>query len=132
MALGFDSEHYDDTPVRPLMIFVVQGFIALLLAPSLCFSQGQHGNANVSSDLAAMVTANTGNSIALIDVLVQFASPPSKGLLDAINAVAAGHGPRAADLSVIQAYMYSLPAAAIANLAANPNIAYISPDRAVR
>src|SRR3954451_23783470 len=106
--------------------FLTQGFIVLLAVPSLCFSQGLHGKANVSSDLAAMVVANTGNPTALINVLVQFNSPPTKGLLDGINAMAAEHRPQAADLSVIQAQMYSLPATAIANLADNPNLAYIS------
>jgi serine protease AprX len=64
-----------------------------------------------------------------VNVIVQFVSPPSNSDFHAIDQL--GGIPQHADLDLIHAAAYSMPAQAIAALAKNPNVAYISPDRAV-
>jgi serine protease AprX len=64
-----------------------------------------------------------------VNVIVQFVSPPGNSDFHAIDQL--GGIPQHADLDLIHAAAYSMPAQAIAALAKNPNVAYISPDRAV-
>src|SRR6266852_4553435 len=103
----------------------------LLTLPCICFGQGLNGKANISPDLAAMVVANSANPNAIFNVILQFAVPPDPQELALINANAAWHSPETVDLSVIQAQYLSLPAQALANVANDPNVVYISPDRPV-
>ena len=107
--------------------------ISIVALPYVCFSQGLSGKANVSPDLAALVVANAANPGAIHDVIVQFRSLPSQAEIARLNANAGGHGPRQdVDLSAIQAQIYSMPIQALAGLANDPNIAYLSPDRPVQ
>jgi serine protease AprX len=121
--------------------------------PIFCFGQGVNGQANVSSDLAAMAVANAGNPNAIINIIAQFGTPPTPDELNAIICTNNGAGnnpncnggtpgggnqggggnpggnPNAPDLSLINAQYLSLPAQAVANLANDPNVIYASPDR---
>jgi serine protease AprX len=123
---------------------------SLLIFPLFCFAQGVSGKANVSPDLASMVAANAANPNAIINIIVQFAVPPSPDEIASIsaaaNANASGNGnpngnpppqppvlpqpPNAPDLSLIGGQLLSLPAQAFNTIIANdPNIVYASPDR---
>jgi serine protease AprX len=92
---------------------------AVVFVPLLCFAR----SSNIAPDLANV------DPHSVVNVIVQFVSPPSARETHAITQ--AGGIPQQADLGLIQAALYSIPAQAIAALANNPNVAYISPDRAV-
>src|SRR5690242_12512383 len=119
--------------------------ILFLILPAFCFGQG-NSNHQISPDLAAMVAANAANPSAIQNVIVQFAGPPTQQDIANINAAANANVnpngnpnpgppqplPNAPDLSLIGAQYYSLPLQAINALANNnPNILYITPDRAL-
>jgi serine protease AprX len=91
----------------------------VLFVPLLCFGDHSH----IAPDLANIAP----NSV--VDVIVQFASPPSAQEARAIGE--AGGMANKADLSLIQAAFYSIPARAVSALAKDPNVVYISPDRTV-
>src|SRR5438105_1775775 len=91
---------------------------AALLLPLICFGDD---SSKVSPDLAGI------DPNALVNVIVQFVLPPSSQDNRGINQL--GGVPQQPDLSLIRYRLYSIPAKAIAGLAHNPNIAYISPDR---
>jgi serine protease AprX len=125
---------------------------SFFILPLFCFGQGVNGQANVSPDLASMVAANAANPNAIINVIVQFAVPPTPAEIAAIAAAASansngnppGNGqtpppppqlpqpPNAPDLSVIGAQLLSLPAPAIAQIASDSNVVYMAPDRSVQ
>src|SRR5437868_7759671 len=92
---------------------------ALLFLPLICFGHSSH----VAPDLADV----DPNSV--VNVIVQFVSPPSNRDFQAIGQL--GGIPQQADLGLIHAAVYSMPAQAIAALAKYPNVGYISPDRAI-
>jgi serine protease AprX len=92
---------------------------ALLFLPLICFG----GSSNIAPDLANV------DPHSIVNVIVQFLSPPSSEEAEAANKL--GGVPQQADLGLIRAKLYSIPAKAIAALAHNPNVAYISPDRDV-
>jgi len=64
-----------------------------------------------------------------VDVIIQFVNP---GMEQANGHVAGMGGQKKADLELIGGALYSVPVNALEALANNPNIRYISPDRAVR
>ncbi len=92
---------------------------ALLFLPLVC----SLGASNIAADLANV------DPHSVVNVIVQFISPPSSQESRAINKV--GGIPQQGDLGLIRAASYSLPAKAVAALAHDPNVAYISPDRPV-
>jgi serine protease AprX len=63
-----------------------------------------------------------------IDVIVQFAAPPGPEQQDKVNHRG---GKFKADLHLINAAAYTIPASALADLADDPDVVYISPDREV-
>ena len=64
-----------------------------------------------------------------VDVIIQFVNPAME---KSDNAAAKGGAQKIADLSLIGASVYSVPANALKGLSNNPNVRYISPDRAVK
>jgi serine protease AprX len=92
---------------------------AFLFLPLICFG----APSKVSPDLA------DADPHSVVNVIVQFVMPPSNEDDQIIHQL--GGVPQEVDLSLIRAQLYSLPAKAIAAVANNPNVAYISPDRAV-
>jgi serine protease AprX len=91
---------------------------AALFLPLICFGDD---SSKISPDLAGI------DPNALVNVIVQFVLPPSSQDNRGINQL--GGVPQQPDLSLIRSRLYSIPAKAIAGLAHNPNVAYISPDR---
>jgi len=69
------------------------------------------------------------HSSSMVDVIVQFTAPPTA---DQHRKVAARGGIFKADLSGIKAAVYSLPSSAVADLAQDSDVVYISPDRPVK
>ena len=90
----------------------------LLLGSTLVFAR----NPKIAKDLEA--TDPSAN----VDVIVQFRHKPN-AVHHAL--VSQRGGRRRANLDLINASAYSLPAAAIEDLANDPEVAYISPDRPV-
>jgi serine protease AprX len=90
---------------------------AVLFLPLICFGK----SFNVSPDLA------DADPHSVVNVIVQFVLPPSNDDDQTINQL--GGVPQQADLSLIRAKAYSIPARAAAAIAHNPNVAYISLDR---
>ena len=91
----------------------------VLFLPLICL-----GNpSNIAPDLA------NSDPHSVLNVIVQFISPPTSQESHAIAAL--GANPNQADLALIQSASYSLPANAISGLAKDPNVLYISPDRPV-
>src|ERR1019366_1580169 len=91
---------------------------ALLLLAAPCFG----ASPKLSPDLAGLDPAS------FVDVIVQFAALPDQAQAARIHAL--GGNPKL-DLSLINAAVYSLPAAALNALANSPNVLYVSPDRQV-
>jgi serine protease AprX len=91
---------------------------AALFLPLMCFGDD---SSKISPDLAGI------DPHSVVNVIVQFVLPPSSQDNRGINQV--GGVPQQADLSLIRSRLYSIPAKAIAGLAHNPNVGYISPDR---
>ncbi len=89
----------------------------LLFLPLICFGDPS----NVAPDLAS------ADPHSKIDVIVQFVLPPSDDDMHGVNQL--GGVPQEGDLDLIRAKLYTIPAKAVAALANNPNVAYISPDR---
>jgi serine protease AprX len=104
--------------------------VAIVALPCVCFAQGLGGRPNVAPDLAALVVANAANPNAIYNVIVQFRATPSREELAQING---GRGAQQdSDLSAIGGQLYSMPFQALAGLANDPNVAYLSPDRPVQ
>ena len=89
---------------------------AVILLASLAFA----GSLKMSKDLEGK------NASDPIDVIVQFTQAPTakhhQKVLDR-------GGKLNLELGLVKAGAYSLPASALADLAADPDVAYISPDR---
>jgi serine protease AprX len=100
-------------------LFRLPARCAVLFLPLVCFCAPP----NVAPDLANV------DPHGVVNVIVQFISPPGSQEINAINHL--GGMPQQADLGLIQAASYSIPASAIAALASDPNVLYISPDRPV-
>ena len=64
-----------------------------------------------------------------VDVIIQFVNPAEEN--DRGNVEKIG-GQKRADLQAINGALYSVPVNALARLAKNPNIRYVSPDRGIR
>ena len=113
----------NSTGVSIIKIAAVIGRIArcaALFLPLICFGDD---SIKMSPDLAGV------DPHSQVNVIVQFVLPPNSHDDQGINQL--GGVPQETDVSLIRARVYSLPARAIAALAHNPNVAYISPDRPV-
>src|SRR4051812_36811752 len=95
-------------------------FLAVLFVPSICVADP---SSKISPDLTDL------DPHSFVNVIVQFVLPPSSQDSQAINQL--GGVPLDADLSLIRAQLFSIPARAVTGLAHNPNVAYITPDRSV-
>ena len=92
--------------------------LALLLVSLVCAGQPR----KLAPDLQGIDPGST------VSVIVQFATPP--GAQELARIIQLG-GVLITKLDLIQAAAYSLPASALAGLAKDPNVLYISPDREV-
>jgi serine protease AprX len=93
--------------------------VFLLLASGLCSGRSN----KLSSDLET--TTDSGN----VDVIVQFAERPSNQQHGNIERRG---GKLKAELDVISSAVYSVPASALEDLASDPDVLYITPDRPVQ
>ena len=91
---------------------------ALLFLPLICVG----GPSKIATDLT------NADPHSRVNVIIQFNLPPSSEDIGAIEQVG---GQEQADLELIQGKLYAIPVAALAGIAHNPNVAYISPDRMV-
>src|ERR1700682_96776 len=93
----------------------------LILVPAAAVHAGQ-----VSPDLH-------GNPGQIVDVIVQFKATADPGLLNSLlNLILAKGGILKSVLGILNAALYSIPIEAVADLANDPNVVYISPDRSVK
>ena len=92
---------------------------ALLFLPLICFADPSR----IASDLAK------ADRDSVVNVIVQFNSLPSSQETLAIGRMGGHHH---ADLGLIRAVSYDIPANAINDLAHDPNVLYISLDRVLR
>src|ERR1700760_3866953 len=92
---------------------------ALILEVSFAFA-GQTGK--ISSDLQGK------NSSDQVDVIVQYKQAPAALQLQEVLSLG---GQLKLVLGLVKAVAYRIPVSSIAQLAADPNVIYISPDRAV-
>jgi len=94
-------------------------FCAVLLSASLAFA----GSRKMSKDLEVT------NASDQVDVIVQFTQvPTARHHQKVLNR----GGKLRQELGLVMGGAYSLPASALADLAADPDVAYISPDRPVQ
>ena len=97
-------------------------FATFLLAASLAFA----GSPKISKDLEGL---EPGTFVDVVDVIVQFEKAPSEADFGAVRGRGATEKKR---LPLIKSGVFSLPVAALAGVANNPAISYISPDRPVQ
>jgi serine protease AprX len=100
-------------------LVVLLAALALALTPDLALADP----AKIAQDV------DQTNSKPTIDVIVQFARPATS---HEHAKVGRAGGLLKAELGLIRAAVYSMPAAALAGLADDPDVLYISPDREVR
>ncbi len=93
-------------------------FLALSLSCAVAFAAG----GKLSPELSRTRTGN-------IDVIIQYRTQPTEAHGHAVRNMG---GTLKRELGVINARHYSIPAAALAQLASDPDVAYISPDRPVQ
>jgi len=98
---------------------------------ALCFGQGLHGKAHVSSDFAAAVVANAANPWAIYNIIVQYNLPPTAAQRAAVRRLSLSSNSDI-DLSAIDADYLTVNTSAIEGLVNNPNIAWISLDRELK
>jgi len=93
-----------------------------VLSASLAFAQSPKMSPKISKDLEGI------GSSSQVDVIVQFNQAPTarhhQKVLDRGGKLKQQH-------EIIKGGAYSVPASALADLAADPDVAYISPDRPV-
>ena len=94
-------------------------FAIFLLAASLVFA----GSPKISKDLEGLEPGT------FVDVIVQFEKAPSEADFGAVRGRGATEKKR---LPLIKSGVFSLPVAALAGVANNPAISFISPDRPVQ
>src|SRR6202522_4462349 len=99
---------------RKQIVFVA----AVLAAASLCFGQ----RPKLSPDLTGRAPE------ALVNVIVQYAQPLQQRHIDAVLRKGGRH---IQTLHVVNGAVYSVPAKSLADLANDPDVKYISPDRTV-
>src|SRR6266581_3034378 len=97
--------------------------LTTVLAAGLCLADGKH---KVSSDLDALKGGLTGTTV---DVIVQYNVPPTDAHHQKVQGMG---GVLKTKLDFIKAAHYSVPVESLDVLAADPDVAYISPDRSVR
>ena len=93
--------------------------VALLGAASLCFGQ----RLKLSPDLAGR------DPEALVNVIIQYNQAPQQRHVDAVVHKGGRH---LRTFGVVHGAVYSIPAKALAELANDPDVKYISPDRTVK
>ena len=103
-------------------LFTTRGLIATTL--SLCMSTILWGS---SEHLASDLRGKTGSE--MVDVIVQYRNPPTEAQH---NKIAGKGGTLQHRLDLIGAGHYQVPASALADLANDPDVAYVSPDRPVK
>src|SRR5260370_12850105 len=94
-----------------------------LLAAGLSLADGK---GKLSKDLDALKGSNNG---ATVDVIIQFNQTPTDAHHQRVQSVG---GVLKTKLDFINGAHYSVPVEALDALAADPDVAYISPDRPVR
>jgi serine protease AprX len=92
----------------------------VLFLPFICLGDPS----KIASDLAK------ADPLSVVNVIVQFNASPSGDDIRAINLL--GGNSRKADLGVIKAASFSIPAKALKNLANHPHVLYVTPDRSIR
>src|SRR5258708_3646943 len=92
--------------------------LAFLLVSFVCFAQPP----KIAPDLQGV------DPRSIVSVIVQFATPLGTQQSGRISQLG---GVLVSELNLIQGAAYSLPASALAGLAKDPNVLYISPDREV-
>ena len=98
------------------------GMKKLLLSVALLFSLTALAR---QSKLAPDLPQNANDGV---DVIVRYTALPDQGRLDRIGQ----HGGRVvARLDIAKAVLVHMPASKLADLASDPDVAYISPDRPV-
>ena len=100
---------------RPFRSFSMR-LKTLLTIGVLSFSSA--AAANLSSELKNVPPAGS------LDVIVQFRHPPTAKDLAALTARG---GSRKVEFKSVHGGLFTLPAAALKNIAANPNVLYVSP-----
>src|SRR6266705_494460 len=98
--------------------------LVTLLAAGLCLADGNKHK--VSSDLDALKGSHSG---ATVDVIIQYNVPPTDAHHQKVQGMG---GVLKTKLDFIKAAHYSVPVESLDVLAADPDVAYISPDRPVR
>ena len=96
---------------------------AVILSASLAFA----GSNKVASDLQDEMSAADPN--ATVDVIVQYVSKPGNTQFAKVlkkNGIVKNH------LDVVNGAAFTVPVSLLSNLASDPNVAYITPDRTVQ
>src|SRR5215472_3998889 len=96
--------------------------IAISLFAIGAWGQSQPGPRKLAPELANSDANST------VDVIVQFNAPPTEQYHQKVTKKG---GTLKSTLDVVKAGHYSLPASALAALASDPDVTYISPDREV-
>ncbi len=101
------------TTLRQIVVLV-----ALITAASLCYAQ----RPKLSPDLESR------DPEALVNVIVQYNQPPRQSHIDAVVRQGGRH---LRTLNVVNGAVFSIAAKSLADLANDPDVKYISPDRTV-
>src|SRR5436305_622254 len=104
--------------VTPPMTSVRARGLVLLVFLSPCFGQP----AKLAADFVGL------NPSSLVDAVVQFSGPVDEAQQGRLRALGVS---RKLDLNIVNAAVYTLPAAALEALSKCPFVAYVSPDRQV-
>jgi serine protease AprX len=117
-AAGNPPEYLKNEDLNKMKSLFRGAALALAFLPLVCFG----GSPKIAPDLAAADPRST------VDVVVQFVAPADANQQRRIGQMG---GVRKADLDLIGAAVYSIPAVALDGLANDPNVRYVSPDRAL-
>ena len=98
--------------------------VFVLLSTALLAFADNSNNGKVSPDLQQQSSQQSAQS-SLMVVIVQYKTPPSKDELNQLGS----YGQIKKQYSVINGVQVSLSADAIKQISADPNVAYITPDR---
>src|SRR5256712_2750998 len=115
-----ESEGVSDFALLSIRHWAIRIFVLALLTSAWAF--GSAGSSKISRDLQGVDPNST------IDVIIQFTQSPGERNHQGIRAQG---GTLKTELEVVKGASYSVPARALAALAKNPEVVYISPDRQV-
>src|ERR1700719_4812860 len=102
--------------------------LALSAAPSYANGQSVLGTLNPGGKFSKDLQQQQSDANGMVTVIVQFQQMPNDAAINAIQA----HGAKLkSKLKSIRALTLTVPVSMLADLANNPNVAYITPDRAV-